>query len=380
MGLACNTRKTETMTCLPGAIPCPISDGAMRRRHADGQGDTFRVRQRRRIECPTCGLGLAQGSLANHRLRVHGLVTVANDNVAPPLPPIAYQVSFPATLRNRLCPVEGCNARPTCRESLRRHFVYRHFADTICILEEGSQPLPKCELCGMHVKLSASRHRTSQTCREGQVRSAQRDARERVRQARERVFRVNGVPLQRVDVFKYLGRPLASTDSDWPAINGNLAKARKRWGMIRRVIAREGADARVSGYFYKAVVQSVVLYGCETWTLDEAKLKALGGFHNRVTRSIAHRRGTRDPQTGVWSYPPIAMARERASIFSMEHYIRARQRSFVDQVSVRPITGLCRQATQHQDSHHSRIWWWTQAPLRVPEEFPGLGDAGGVLQ
>ena len=165
--------------------------------------------------------------------------------------------------------------RLPCRDSLRRHFVYRHFADTICILEEGSHPLPKCELCGMHIKLSATRHRTSQTCCDGQAWSAQQEARKMVRQAQERVFRVNNVPLQRVDTFKYLGRPLASTDSDWPAINGNLAKARKRWGRICRVIVREeGADARASGYsFYNAVVQSVVLFGCKTWEIGRASCR-----------------------------------------------------------------------------------------------------------
>ena len=152
------------------------------------------------------------------------------------------------------------------------------------------------------MKQPPPRHRTSQTCQDGQARRAQREAREMVRQARERVFRVNGVPLQRVDTFKYLGRPLASTDDDWPAIHGNLAKARKRWGIICRVLVRENANARVSGYFYKAVVQqSVVLYGCKTWTLDEAKLNALRGFYNCLTGGIAHKRGIRDPRTGVWT-------------------------------------------------------------------------------
>jgi Reverse transcriptase (RNA-dependent DNA polymerase) len=302
MGLECNTRKTEAMTCLPGYIAQPRSEVAVRRRQ-EGQGDSFRERRRQRVECELCGVALAQGSLNHHRLRMHGLVTVT-DNVGPPSPPVSYAVSFPATLRSRTCPVEGCREKLCNRDSLRRHFVHRHYADTLCILEEGSVPLPKCELCGMHIKQPAPRHRTSQTCRDGQIRRAQREAREMVRQARERVFRVNGVPLQRVDTFKYLGRPLASTDDDWPAIHGNLTKARKRWGMIRRVLVRENANARVSGYFYKAVVQSVVLYGCETWTLDEAKLNTLRGFHNRLTRGIAHKRGIRDPRTGVWTYPP----------------------------------------------------------------------------
>jgi len=377
MGLECNTRKTESMTCLPGFIPRPLSDRATRRRQ-EGQGDTFREHRRQRVQCELCGVGLAQGSLAHHRLRMHGLVTV--DDVDPPLPPISYRVSFPTLTRSRTCPVEGCSERLSCRDSLRRHFVYRHSADTLCILEEGSHPLPKCELCGMHVKHSASRHRTSQICRDGQTRRAQRDARELARRARERVFRVNGVPLKRVDTFKYLGRPLASTDDDWPAIHSNLAKARKRWGMIRRVLVREGADARVSGYFYKAVVQSVVLYGSETWTLDQAKLNALRGLHNRLTRNIAHKRGTRDPRTGEWSYPPIADAQKIAGIFPMEHYLSARQRSFVDQVSVRPIAGLCRAVTQQPDARTSRIWWWTQASLGDLAEVPLIDDVGGILQ
>jgi hypothetical protein len=375
LGLECNTRKTETMTCLPGAIPHPMSDDATRRRQ-EGHGDTFRERQRRRVECSICGVAIAQGSLAIHRRRMHGLVTMANHDVGPPLPPIPYRVSFPATLRSRNCPVEGCNERLCNRDSLRRHFVYRHFADTICILEEGPQPLPKCELCGMHISRSASRHRTSQTCLDGQARRAHRDARERVRLARERVFSVNGIPLPRVDTFKYLGRPLSSTDDDWPAIHGNLVKARKRWGMIRRVLVREGANERVSGYFYKAVVQSVVLYGCETWTLDVAKLQALQGFHNRLTRSIARMSGIRDPQTGTWFYPPIATARTAAGIYSLEHYLTARQRTFVDQVSTRPIYGLCREATQQPGFRSSKIWWWTQAPLQVPEDAPAT--SGGT--
>jgi hypothetical protein len=148
-------------------------------------------------------------------------------------------------LRSRTCPVEGCREKLCNRDSLRRHFVYRHPADTLCILEEGSVPLPKCELCGMHIKQPAPRHRTSQTCRDGQARRAQWEAREKIRQACKRLFCVNGVPLQRVDTFKYLGRPLASTDDDWPAIHGNLAKARKQWGMIRQVLVRENANARV---------------------------------------------------------------------------------------------------------------------------------------
>jgi len=68
-------------------------------------------------------------------------------------------------------------------------------------------------------------------------------------------------------MFQYLGRPLSSTDDNWPAIYKNLSNARKHWGVVSRVWTREGADPRVMAMFYKAVVQSVLLYGCETWVV-----------------------------------------------------------------------------------------------------------------
>jgi hypothetical protein len=42
MGLECDTRKSEAMTCLPGYIAQPQSEAAVRRRQEGQQGDTFR--------------------------------------------------------------------------------------------------------------------------------------------------------------------------------------------------------------------------------------------------------------------------------------------------------------------------------------------------
>ena len=82
-------------------------------------------------------------------------------------------------------------------------------------------------------------------------------------------FEASGDELGVVDTFKYLGRLLSSLDSDWPAVHRNLTRARKRWGSVSRVLAREGATPRVSGMFYKGVVQTVLLYGCKSWVLSK---------------------------------------------------------------------------------------------------------------
>ena len=102
----------------------------------------------------------------------------------------------------------------------------------------------------------------------------QRAAAEDARQAREVVFTVCGQPLESVLFFKYLGRLLTSQDDDFPALYKNLAKSRKRWGMVSRVLCQEGANPRAMAMFYKAVLQAVLFYGSETWVITDRMMKA----------------------------------------------------------------------------------------------------------
>jgi len=45
-----------------------------------------------------------------------------------------------------------------------------------------------------------------------------------------------------------------------------------------------GAHPRIFGMFYKAVVQTVLLFGCESWAMTGAMWTALKGFHHRAAR------------------------------------------------------------------------------------------------
>ena len=47
-----------------------------------------------------------------------------------------------------------------------------------------------------------------------------------MREKPERAFEAYGEPIKAVSEFKYLGRVLKTTDDDWPAVVGNLKKAR----------------------------------------------------------------------------------------------------------------------------------------------------------
>ena len=50
---------------------------------------------------------------------------------------------------------------------------------------------------------------------------------------------------------------------------------------MTRVLRREGVALRVSGLFFKAVVQAVLIFGAETRVVTPHMGKALGTFRHR---------------------------------------------------------------------------------------------------
>ena len=103
--------------------------------------------------------------------------------------------------------------------------------------------------------------RAKRWVRGGADKNRRRLAEAEVRYSAEMAFKVYGKQIQTVPRFKYLGRILTEGDDDWPAVAGNLEKARKSWGRLQGILSREGAKKRVSGNFFKAVVQQVLLFG-----------------------------------------------------------------------------------------------------------------------
>ena len=93
-----------------------------------------------------------------------------------------------------------------------------------------------------------------------------------------RAFNDYGRPLEMVTSFRYPGRVILAAYEDWPAVIQNLAKARAVWRRVTRILSREGARPRVSGFFFKAVVQSVLLFSAETWVVTPHMGRVLGGF------------------------------------------------------------------------------------------------------
>ena len=133
---------------------------------------------------------------------------------------------------------------------------------------------------------TATVHQVTKTCKTVHAARLQRKAVSDSAVALAAEFYAYGEDLERVEVFKYLGRLIVFDDDDTQVVRGNLTKARRVWERISRVLRAENASASVCGMFYKATVQSVLLFGSETWLLSPATLKRLEGFHAKAARRM----------------------------------------------------------------------------------------------
>ena len=79
---------------------------------------------------------------------------------------------------------------------------------------------------------------------------------------------------------------MTAGDEDWQEVAGNLVKARKSWRLLSRILSREGVDRRVSGNFFRVVVQAVLLFGAEKWVMIPRIERALESFMHGAARRI----------------------------------------------------------------------------------------------
>ena len=91
--------------------------------------------------------------------------------------------------------------------------------------------------------------------------------------------------LKLVDKFTYLGSSVSSTEKD---IDTRLTKA---WTAIDRlsIIWKSDLTDEMKRSFFQAVVVSIQLYGCTTWTLTKRLKKKLGGNYTKMLRAILNK-------------------------------------------------------------------------------------------
>ena len=84
---------------------------------------------------------------------------------------------------------------------------------------------------------------------------------------------------ENVTTFRYMGRYLDQTDDYWLSVWGNTMHVRSVWGRLGKLLRREGSEPKVLEIFYRLVVQTILLYGSETWVILAAREKTVEGIH-----------------------------------------------------------------------------------------------------
>ncbi len=86
-----------------------------------------------------------------------------------------------------------------------------------------------------------------------------------------------------------------------------------------QVLQAEITPPKVSAKFYKAVVQSVLLYGNKTWNLTKTAMARLDWFHIRAAYRMAKRHKPRRGLNQVWVYPATEDVLKECGMHSIPH-------------------------------------------------------------
>ena len=132
--------------------------------------------------------------------------------------------------------------------------------------------------------------------------------------------------------------------------------------------------------FYKATVQSVLLFGSETWVLTPSTLERLEGFHVKAARRMTGKMPVL--AHGIWTYPKTSEVLAAAGLRNIEHYVRVRRARIFKWVEARSIYQLCQRAARRRGTPPHTYWW--DLPMYLDDAAGGAtpvladeGEGGG---
>ena len=214
--------------------------------------------------------------------------------------------------------------------------------------------------------LNKTKHQASQTCKKLTSRRQHEIRQNAQAQANDVVFTVNGKAVEEVHEFKYLGRIISDDDDDTKCIFENLKKAKNRWNCIAKILKREGANAVCMSRFYLTIVQAVLLYGADSWTITKPNMKKLESFHKRATRYMTgkHIRKIND----LWEYPNHEELLKICKLFPVDIYIQRRRgtlKNYFDKYR-EELLAEAESTSRHYHSS-SKVLWWNQPWIQKTE-------------
>ncbi len=113
------------------------------------------------------------------------------------------------------------------------------------------------------------------------------------------------------------------------AISANIQKSKRRWVQVRKVLTIGKLSSKSVANYYKTVIQSVLLYGAETWVISQTMWQRLRTFHNGAARDISRKRIIVDEENGEYQYPDMETIFTDINLLPIEEYIRRRKETLI---------------------------------------------------
>ena len=202
------------------------------------------------------------------------------------------------------------------------------YADDLCLLsdtlEQAQEFLARLESAAATVGLVMNEKKTEYMC------FSQEDQTPKLES-------LSGKDLKRVPDFLYLGSWINTTERD---LSVRIAKA---WAASNKLdkIWKSSLNHKLKVHFFRATVESVLLYGAETWTLTKQQEKRLDGSYTRLLRASLNiswkQRLTNKVLYG--NIPPVSQTvRERRLRFA-GHCLRAENECISQVLLWKPLHG-----------------------------------------
>ena len=99
---------------------------------------------------------------------------------------------------------------------------------------------------------------------------------------------LNGQMLEEVDSFKYLGATLTKDGSSVKEVKARLSLATAAMTRLSTIWKSSSIGFLVKLKLYKSLVVSILLYGCESWTLTADLERRIQAFEHKCLRKLLH--------------------------------------------------------------------------------------------
>ena len=103
----------------------------------------------------------------------------------------------------------------------------------------------------------------------------------RVNARNNEAITVNGLALEDVEKFIYLGATVCEQGGGDEDIKATLGKARGAFVKLNRAWDSSSMRKKTKIKLYKTLVKPVLIYGCETWKVNEGDAHKINVFQNR---------------------------------------------------------------------------------------------------